>query len=51
MRREALSPVKAQCPSVRECHDRDMGVGGLVSRGKGDGIGVFRREMRKGDNI
>ena len=48
---EALGPVKAQCPSVREYQDREAGVGGLVSRGKGDEIGGSRDEMRKGDNI
>jgi hypothetical protein len=36
---EALGPVKALCPSVRECQGQEAGVGGLVSRGKGEGIG------------
>ena len=36
---EALGPVNAQCPSVREFQDREVGVGGLVSRGRGNGIG------------
>ena len=40
---EALGPVKAQCLSVGECQDREAGVGGLVSRGRGDGIGGFQR--------
>ena len=31
---EALSPVKARCPSVQECQDQGAGVGGLVSRGR-----------------
>jgi hypothetical protein len=35
--------MKAQCPSVGECQDREAGVGGLVSRGREDGIGDFRR--------
>ena len=39
MRGEALGPVKDQCPSVGECQDREAGVGGLVSRRKGDGMG------------
>ena len=43
MRGEALGSVKAPCPSVGECQDREAGVGGLVSRGKGDGIGDFQR--------
>jgi hypothetical protein len=45
---EALCPVKAQCPSLGECQDREAGVGGLVIR---DGIGGFQRETRKGYNI
>ena len=36
---EALGPVKAGCPSVGECQDREAGVGGLVSRGRGEGGG------------
>jgi hypothetical protein len=43
MEREALGLVKAQCPSVGECQDREAGVGGLVSRGRGNGIGGFQR--------
>jgi hypothetical protein len=35
--------MKTRCPSVGECQDRETGVGELVSRGKGDGIGGFRR--------
>ena len=37
----ALGPEKAQCPSVGECQDKEAGVGGLVSRGRG--IGDFQR--------
>ena len=40
---EALGPEKAQCPSVGECKDREAGVGGLVSKGRGDRIGGFWR--------
>jgi hypothetical protein len=40
---EALGPVKARCPSVVECQDREVGVGGLVIRGRGNGIGGFQR--------
>jgi hypothetical protein len=45
MRGEALGPVKAQCPSVGECQDRETGVGGLVSKGQGgwDGGGEVQR--------
>jgi hypothetical protein len=32
---EALGPVKALCPSVGECQDREEGVGDLVSREEG----------------
>jgi hypothetical protein len=45
MRGEALGSVKALCPSVGECQDREAGLGGLVSRGSEWvsvlGIGVF----------
>jgi hypothetical protein len=43
MGREALGPEKAQCHSVEEFQDREVGVGGLVNRGKGDGIGGLPR--------
>jgi hypothetical protein len=33
---EALCPVKALCPSVGECQGQEVGVGGLVSRGRGN---------------
>jgi hypothetical protein len=40
---EALGPVNALSPSVGECQGQEMGVGGLVSRGSGEGIGGFWR--------
>jgi hypothetical protein len=40
---KALGLEKAQCPSVGECQDREAGEGGLVSKGRGDGIGGFHR--------
>jgi hypothetical protein len=43
MRGEALGLVKALCPSVGECQDRETRVGGLVSRGRG-GIVAFSEE-------
>jgi hypothetical protein len=49
MRGEALGLVKAPCPW--ECQDREVGVGGLVSRGRADRMGEFGEEMRKGDKI
>jgi hypothetical protein len=51
MGREALGPVKAQCPSVGECQDREAGVGGLVSMGRGNGMGSFWRGNPERDNI
>jgi hypothetical protein len=36
---ETLGPVKALCPDVGECQGQEAGVGGLVSRGKGEGRG------------
>jgi hypothetical protein len=40
---KALGPVKVLCPSVGECQGQEAGVGRLVSRGRGEGIGGFRR--------
>jgi hypothetical protein len=51
MGREDLGSVKALCPSVGEYQDQEGGVGGLVSRGMGEGMRVFRGKIRKGDNI
>jgi hypothetical protein len=48
---EALVPVKAWWPSVGEWQDREGEVGGFVNTGMKDGMGVFGRETRKGDNI
>jgi hypothetical protein len=44
---EAVGPMKSQCSNVWECQEREVGVGGLVSKGKGDGMGVFGGEVRK----
>ena len=41
MRGEALGLVKARCPSVGECQDREAGVGGLVIKGMEDGMQGF----------
>jgi hypothetical protein len=43
MGEEALGPVKVLCPSIRDFLGQDEGVGGLVSKGKGKGIGGFQR--------
>jgi hypothetical protein len=42
---KALGPVKAQCPREGECQGQEVGVGGLVSRGRGKRVGesVFQR--------
>jgi hypothetical protein len=48
---EALGPVKALCPSVEECQGQEVGVSGLVSRGREEGIEGFWRGKPKGDNI
>jgi hypothetical protein len=51
---EALCPMKVLCPSVRGCQGQEAGVGKLLIRGRGKGIGegVFWREkIRKGDYI
>lgn len=43
--------MKALYHSVGECQDREAGVGWLVGKGKGYGIGGFKGEMRKGDKV
>ena len=40
---EALGSVKACYRGVGECHDREAGVGRLVSRRTGNGTGYFWR--------
>ena len=39
---EALGSVKVLSPNVGECQGQETGVGGLVSRGRGDGIGSIQ---------
>ena len=34
---EALGLAKILCPSIGECQGQEVGVGGLVSRGRGKG--------------
>jgi hypothetical protein len=46
MGRKVLGLKKAQCSSVGECQDREMGVGGLLS-GDGERIGGFQRGKEK----
>jgi hypothetical protein len=46
---EALSPVKVIYPSVGECQDQEMRVGGLGSRGKrGGDRGFLEGKLGKG---
>jgi hypothetical protein len=45
---EALGPVKDQCPSIGECQDQKVGMGGLVSRGSREGVGVLEGKLGKG---
>ena len=40
---KALGPVKVLFPSIGECQGQEAGVGGLVSRGRRERIGDFRR--------
>jgi hypothetical protein len=40
---KALGPGKALCPSVGKCQDQEAGVSELVSRGRGEEVGGFRR--------
>jgi hypothetical protein len=51
MGEEALGPVKALCPSVRECQGQGAEVGRLVSRRMGRRGAGFQKGTRKGDNI
>jgi hypothetical protein len=38
---EAFGPMKVLCLSIGDCQGQEAGVGGLVSRGKGEGIQGF----------
>jgi hypothetical protein len=40
---EALGLEKILCPSIGECQGQEVGVGGLGSRGKEEGIRDFQR--------
>jgi hypothetical protein len=49
MRGEGLGLLKAQCPSVRKCQEREVGMGGLVSRGRVFQIeGILKSKWGKG---
>jgi hypothetical protein len=47
---ETLGLMKIIWPSIGECQGQEVGVGGLGSRRR-EGLGDFREETRKGDNI
>ena len=44
---EALGSVKALCPSVGEYQGQEVGVGRLVSRGRGKRIDGFQRRNKE----
>jgi hypothetical protein len=46
---EARGPLKVLYPSIGECQGQETGIRGLVSRGRGQGIGGFEGEIRKGE--
>jgi hypothetical protein len=41
---EAVGPVKVLCPSIGDFQGQEAGVGGLGSRGRGEGIEDFRKK-------
>ena len=45
---EALGPVKALCSSVGECQGQEIGVSGLVTRGRQEEIGDYQRGNQEG---
>jgi hypothetical protein len=50
MGREALDLVKVLCPSIGECQGQEVGLDGLVSRGRGEEIEGFS-EWKLGKGI
>jgi hypothetical protein len=46
--RPSLGPVNFLCLSMKECQGQEVGVGGLVSRGRGERIGDFQSKLGKG---
>ena len=48
---EAIGCLKSQWSSIGECQDQEAGMGEFVSRGRGDAIGFFGGETRKGHSI
>jgi hypothetical protein len=48
---EVLGPVKVLCPSIRECQGQKWEWMGWEAGREGRGVGIFKEETRKGDNI
>jgi hypothetical protein len=48
MGREALGLAKIICHSVWECQGQEEGVGGLLNRGRGEGMGALKGKPGKG---
>jgi hypothetical protein len=48
---EALGPVKALYPSIGKCQGQEVGVGGLVSRRRGEGRGVLEGKPGRGTSF
>jgi hypothetical protein len=49
MGEETLGPVKVLCPSIGEYKGQEAEVGGLVIRGRGEGIeGFWRGNQERG---
>jgi len=49
-RQEDLCEIQANQGYRKKCQGQEAGVGGLVSRGRGEGM-FFGGETRNGDNI
>jgi hypothetical protein len=47
-RREALNPVKTLRPCVQKCQGQEVGVVGLVRRGRGRGWVYWRENQERG---
>ena len=48
---EALGPVKVLCLSIGECQGQEWECVVWGAGGEEKGLGIFRGETRKGDNI
>jgi hypothetical protein len=45
---EVLGPVKALSSRVGKCQGQEVGVGGLASKGRGEGMGYLEGKPGKG---